>query len=710
MNSKVHGVIVQCLEKYLESDVLAVLNQEINYEAWQKVRNDLGLTEAEIGSNAHTYLDIMVQGAIDEDNCNLITDIEDPDAEASAIGCLLIDAKGANQHWLGHFWNDNMTIESSDASQKCGFSTTHDYIMDIVGELTGLNYLKTYLEINNIVSSTLECGIAAVVEGALALVYNTSKVFDSYHSAPYRASKYWSVLLKNYKDGEKERAYYNLGKVCHLLADVGTPAHMHGDGHMGVNLLEKLLDILNIDCDCNDLFTIDDDQYECYTGEIIEGSLVNDVITSSAMPDRWLTDKKYFAPVYNNKYELFDYFKSLGNISVQYDSDDADGTGYAEPYHYEHFDLLNFDSYTHKLARNVNDDLTEAACDQIAQNLIPATIAHTVGVVYLFMDKAEICSIPVKQYHFEAQNAHIYEDEDNAGAGELYFDFNVNGKNGGRIGRIKAKSGDNIDFTKKKFKNITDFDVTENGEGNIIVKTICYDNDDWTVLGHTIHKASDSLGQTEKVYDRNILPTLGNTIQDRLKSSNGDYDITYQITHTSDSTKKENLKLLFRSMKKADKNAFLKHIINDPHPFYINLSTGRIHSTNSKNKVCEKFSKSEGKKLGLLIFPEEINKKINITVEQSNKNLQNFVSHLKDDNLRNEIKKIIESDKYKEFLEGQKGVTTIFDKIKNKVSERERNVLDKINDNNIFEGLSTECACCNDKKTRYYLDVINGVK
>lgn len=45
------------------------------------------------------------------------------------------------------------------------------------------------------------------------------------------AKHYWEQAISFYKAGNKPLAYWHLGKVAHLLADVSVPAHTHNDPH-----------------------------------------------------------------------------------------------------------------------------------------------------------------------------------------------------------------------------------------------------------------------------------------------------------------------------------------------------------------------------------------------------------------------------------------------------------------------------------------------
>lgn len=52
-----------------------------------------------------------------------------------------------------------------------------------------------------------------------------------FDSAYTRATSYWAELLQHYQNGQYEEAYYDLGCVMHLAADMGVPAHVNLDAH-----------------------------------------------------------------------------------------------------------------------------------------------------------------------------------------------------------------------------------------------------------------------------------------------------------------------------------------------------------------------------------------------------------------------------------------------------------------------------------------------
>jgi len=51
------------------------------------------------------------------------------------------------------------------------------------------------------------------------------------HSAWTVSNDFWAFAIDQYKKGNKDKAYYYLGRVVHLLEDMGCPPHVHNDAH-----------------------------------------------------------------------------------------------------------------------------------------------------------------------------------------------------------------------------------------------------------------------------------------------------------------------------------------------------------------------------------------------------------------------------------------------------------------------------------------------
>ena len=280
MNGNAHKAIAEAAMKIVRPDLNSLLNEKISKTNWDIVRMKSQSTKEKeikvLGKEVETYRDLFVLGAVVEDYCELTSDVSEPEYYKSAFGRLLKDnTKGEYQHWLEHFWNKDMFDDHDSKNKYYGFEFTHDYICSIVSELIGADY---FLRSGSIVLSKIDKilinPLAFIAEGAIRLWYGGDQVFDRYRSAPNRAQRYWEKLIDQYKGGEKERAIFNLGKVCHLLADVGTPAHMHGDGHCDNHtggVISQIIAALQFHSSGDTKQDgLDDDEYESYTSRIIE--------------------------------------------------------------------------------------------------------------------------------------------------------------------------------------------------------------------------------------------------------------------------------------------------------------------------------------------------------------------------------------------------------------------------------------------------------
>ncbi|MBI5375383.1 MAG: S8 family serine peptidase [Candidatus Schekmanbacteria bacterium] len=134
--------------------------------------------------------------------------------------------------------------------------------------------------------------------------------YDNHKNAGHKALKYWKdYVVKYYKNNEPDFAYYYLGRMVHLLADMSVPAHTHNDGH---NSSETL---------------VGDDSYEEYfknSSDNIQNyieSLTNQTIAdyknrlSAPGTDAYKKDERY----------LKNLFYELAQYSQYFDSDDVSG-------------------------------------------------------------------------------------------------------------------------------------------------------------------------------------------------------------------------------------------------------------------------------------------------------------------------------------------------------------------------------------------------
>ena len=744
MNGNAHKAIAEAAMKIVRPDLNSLLNEKISKKNWDLVRKKSQSTiEKEIkaiGKEVDTYWDLFVLGAVVEDYTELASDIDEPEYQKSSLGRLLQSYDGGEyQHWLEHFWNTDMTDDHNSVSKKCGFKFTHDYICQIVSELIGADYfLKSGSIVLSKIDKILINPLALIAESAIRLCYGGDQVFDRYRSAPNRAQRYWDELIDQYKRGEKERAIFNLGKVCHLLADVGTPAHMHGDGHCDnptggwVSQIIAALQFHSSGDTKQD--GLDDDEYESYTSRIIEEN-------RGKLPSDWDVNSDY-GPIYKQDWNLFSFFEDLGDYSRRFDSDDCDGTGHGKPYRWEHFDYLTsianaiFLQET-GLQRQTNDDLTEYACNAIAIQLIPLTIRYTAGILYLFAKTVGLKVQGLDSYSVTFDKIEVHDDTDPFGSGELYFSLEV-GKQEHRL-RFDANSGDTI-YLKKRKINPDDIKFIENISNNtsLHVHTEGEDNDDWWFLVKI--KESESLGFTNKTLN---ISDINHEHENKYeeKSSNGKYTIHYSIEYEGreefgeiqcEDTALEQLQEMKLSRYKEGENLRMQ-------PLNVNFDTMHLHLSSLKHKPCQIGKKAKGRTVTFyqnddeLFKPKRINSKLYI--DRFNKMLDLGEKWLDDPKFKNQLRDIPELEKL-DKTEFRNQIKLIREEINNnsfqkkfkdfcKKSDTEYQIvteqilkLDKeesfsntetpkwacSNEKEFYRAFSTECQCCKDKKTKSALE------
>jgi hypothetical protein len=185
-------------------------------------------------------------------------------------------------------------------------------------------------------------------------------------SALTRAEELWAEARQRYAAGEREEAYFLVGRVAHLLADLSVPAHVHGDPHAGkdqmqfqVRDLAHLLEDLPANLEQSVVriarSLVNPDSYEQYTAEHYaewgSGLQISPNLAAYGPPVRAA-----------NLAELFDH---LAWRTLDFDSNDRDGRA-------------------DRGRRNRSGSLSDADCAAIAAELMPQAITHTAGLFTLF--------------------------------------------------------------------------------------------------------------------------------------------------------------------------------------------------------------------------------------------------------------------------------------------------------------------------------------
>lgn len=744
MNGNAHKAIAEATKQLLHPEFITFLERKIDYGKWEKYRKKLLIPEEKVSPDS-TYWDLFVLGAVEEDNCKYDTDIDDPDHNKSAFGRFLASqTNGEFQHWLEHFWNTDMKDDHNSNTQKTGFEFTHEYIRGIVSELIGADYFLRSGSwiVQHTTDAALTHTLALIVEAYIMLKYGGSQLFDRYRSAPNRAQRYWDVLKEQYKNGEKERAIFNLGKVCHLLADVGTPAHMHGDGHCDSHdggVAAQIMSVLQfqIPLGQSQQDGLDDDEYESYTSRIIKNS-------NGKLPSDWNVTTSH-APIYRKNWNLFNYFESLGDYTRKFDSDDCDGKGKSKPYHWQHFEYKNVSTWD--LQRQTNDDLTEYACYQIAQDLIPLTICHTAGVLYHFAKEMNIDVPGLDNYSVRLDSIKILDDTDPCGAGELYFHFSANNGVPKFLNKITANTGETVDLAKKgnnraesKRSVLTALNPASNNK-TITVTTEGEDNDDWWFFGNIISR--ESLGKTNGIYNASEID-IEHGNQYEAKSSNNKYTIKYTIKHEGEQKSSIKIHELQKDIKpeqlfKLELSKYKEGANLKMQPLSINLDTMHIHLHSLSKRPCKIGTNSTGRKVTFYQYDDEMFKhrgidatvcinRINKILDLGEKCMQDpvfkkqlrTIKSLKEisepefGNRITQIRKEINNDGFKKDLkkffesndtEYQYAINQIATHNTKELKPNPETIKwECSNEKDFYSVFSTDCQCCNDQKTRSALE------
>ena len=142
-----------------------------------------------------------------------------------------------------------------------------------------------------------------------------------HHSALWRAHLWWNQARAEYLfNDNKDLAYYCLGRIAHLLADMSTPEHMHNDTHPS----DDIPDLLDLKCDLDDI-----SNYEEYTKMVFRefsgsGSPIKIAELPLALPSNYV-------PAYYDA-EFCRLLYNLAQYAQLFDSSDADGNsvGYGD--------------------------------------------------------------------------------------------------------------------------------------------------------------------------------------------------------------------------------------------------------------------------------------------------------------------------------------------------------------------------------------------
>lgn len=154
-----------------------------------------------------------------------------------------------------------------------------------------------------------------------------------------RAKYIYEIAVKNYLKEEKNKAYYYLGRVLHILADLSVPAHVHYTPHP---------------------FWPFDDRYERFHKELVVKSEYLEGI------------KK----VYYDKFD--DYFNNIAIETYRYPSDFEDGYHPDGNYYFNNKGKIDYTK------NGFNYPLNNESIDFISKNLVKLSISYSSGFLEFF--------------------------------------------------------------------------------------------------------------------------------------------------------------------------------------------------------------------------------------------------------------------------------------------------------------------------------------
>lgn len=590
MQTPVHSAIVESAAALLPPELLAELHKEITPEEFDafSVGPGLSIEQSDL-EKLHTYLDFVRLGSRLEDSTSVPSPLPDPDSQSVPnIG------GGDYMPWLEHYWHPSLS-EDKGLTVTLGYiNTLLTSLVPVVGESIGEGF--------NSILSTLT-GDASVVLG-------------QFRPCVARAQDYWGTwVIQKYQAGAKIEAYLNLGRVCHLLADAGTPAHVQNDPHLGWSYMEWLyknavipaaeevaslitdltLDASQLPTPIKDLTTLQDDDYEDYICQRVlnhRRSIPPDLNVSGNSPI-----------VYNPEWSLSEHFRRLAEHTRMYDSDDVDGKGEGHPYHWDHF----YDSLSGMLPidRDITGDLSDYACRGIGHDLVPLSIRFTAGLLCMFFRqvgvrfKMQLLSVRLKQFT-------VLEDTDPFGKGEIFLKAWIDGLEKLPFGEYDMGSGDT-----KRFKDVEFASEVTDPSAPMGVHLSCYDDD-----GNYFWDDSESLGRINLSVIPSELPKAGQTFEVDSTGGSGRFSaiLFLRLIESSDSEETmDDLPTKYAKEKRfSDSSGDLKQSrfnLRKTPPVYLNVETFKVHRTADRRhpRPCGIWAKlPPEKRLELSFTPDEL--------------------------------------------------------------------------------------------------------
>lgn len=508
--------------------------------------------EAAAGEPAITYLDLVALGSKLEDSTKVRSPLPEP-ADCPAIPESLLP--GDYHPWLEHYWDPSL-----DPGK--GLTITSGFISEVVAGLVPV-VGEGLMELANDILGAAS-GDATIVLG-------------QYRSCLARALSYWqSWVIDPYLAGRRPEAYLNLGRVCHLLADAGTPAHVLNDPHLGFSWIEAISS--DIHRDLRDVVRIQDEDYETYICDLVRAhdrSLPPDLNASSSAPI-----------IFNPEWDLQRHFTELAEIAMLYDSDDVDGLGSGHPYHWDHW----YDSLagTLPIDRDITGDLTDHAARAIGRDMVPNTVQFTAGLFCMFYREVGY-RFRLNTLEIRLEKITVLDDTDPFGNGEIYLKAWLDGCRKQQFGEYDMGSGDS-----KTFKDVVFCAVIRDPEASISMNLSCYDDD-----GNYFWDDRESLGKISLAIVPREIPAAGCRLQAESEGGSGRFRATLFVRLLPCGESDEQVVDLpgkYRQMNKFhDTGAELRktryNLRRNP-PVYLNLKSFTYHHTADRKRPrpCGKWA------------------------------------------------------------------------------------------------------------------------
>jgi hypothetical protein len=225
-------------------------------------------------------------------------------------------------------------------------------------------------------------------------------------------------------------------------------------------------------------------------------------------------------------------------ISSLYDSDDIDGLGAGRPYRWDSI----FESYD--AHRDITLDLTDYACEAIAQDLIPLNASFVAGLYARFLHAIGESVPGLYVARLTVDQLEVLDDTDPLGSGEIFVDVKL-GPEGKRIDRLGQYDLDDHERTGIG----REYSFVVGDDDSIELELRVFDDDSWWLEPD----ATESLGSvSDEIPPSEWTNWIDRSVSFTKRSSNGravlDYRIEVLPAITEDTGRRPPLRYSARSL------------------------------------------------------------------------------------------------------------------------------------------------------------------